>query len=53
MGSVIDLLEDHSGATAIEYGIIAALIAIAALVSMSLLGINLADTFWTLANIMG
>ena len=41
-----------SGATAIEYGLIAALIAIAAIVSIQLLGINLADTFWTLAGVV-
>jgi pilus assembly protein Flp/PilA len=42
-----------SGATAIEYGIIVALIAMAAIISIQLLGINLADTFWTLANVIG
>lgn len=47
------VLRDRSGATAIEYGLIAGLIAVAAIVSMRLLGINLADTFWTLANLMG
>lgn len=41
------------GATAIEYGLIAALIAVAAIVSMQLLGINMAKTFWTLANTIG
>jgi pilus assembly protein Flp/PilA len=41
------------GATAIEYGLIAALIAVAAIVSMQLLGINLAETFQTLANVIG
>lgn len=47
------VLRDKSGATAIEYGLIAGLIAIAAIVSLQVLGINLADTFWTLANLMG
>lgn len=42
-----------SGATAIEYGLIAALIALAALISIQMLGINLADTFTTLANVIG
>ncbi|MBI1360716.1 MAG: Flp family type IVb pilin [Alphaproteobacteria bacterium] len=41
------------GATAIEYGLIAGMIALAAIISMQLLGINLADTFWTLANVIG
>jgi pilus assembly protein Flp/PilA len=41
------------GATAIEYGLIAALIALAAIISMELLGINLADVFSTLAGVIG
>lgn len=47
------LLRSTDGATAIEYGLIAALIAIAAIVSMQLLGINMAETFQTLANVIG
>jgi pilus assembly protein Flp/PilA len=43
----------QSGATAIEYGLIAALIALAAIISIQLLGINLADTFTTLASVIG
>lgn len=43
----------RGGATAIEYGLIAALIAVAAIISIQLLGINMADTFWTLANVIG
>ena len=43
----------RSGATAIEYGLIAALIALASIISLELLGINLAETFWTLANTIG
>jgi pilus assembly protein Flp/PilA len=41
-----------SGATAIEYSIIAAVIALAAIISIQLLGINLADTFWTLVGVV-
>ena len=47
------LIGSTEGTTAIEYGLIAALIAIAAIVSMQLLGINLAETFQTLANVIG
>ena len=36
---------DESGATAIEYGLIAALIAVAAIAAMSAVGDGLNDTF--------
>jgi pilus assembly protein Flp/PilA len=36
---------NESGATAIEYGLIAALIAVAAIAAMSTLGTNLGSTF--------
>ena len=39
------LFRDEAGATAIEYGLIAALIAVAAIVGMSALGTSLEDTF--------
>ena len=39
------LLRDEKGATAIEYGLIAALIAVAAITAMSSLGDNLNTTF--------
>ena len=38
-------LKDESGATAIEYGLIAALIAVAAITAMGAVGDNLTDTF--------
>jgi pilus assembly protein Flp/PilA len=38
-------LNNESGATAIEYGLIAALIAVAAIVAMGTLGNNLGNTF--------
>ncbi len=37
--------KDESGATAIEYGLIAALIAVAAIGAMTSLGTNLKDLF--------
>ena len=43
------LTEDRSGVTAIEYGLIAALIAIAAITMMALVGTNLTSTFSTIA----
>jgi pilus assembly protein Flp/PilA len=39
------LLRDEAGATAIEYGLIAALIAVAAITAMSSLGSQLSTTF--------
>jgi pilus assembly protein Flp/PilA len=39
------LLRDEQGATAIEYGLIAALIAVAAIAGMSALGTTLQQTF--------
>jgi pilus assembly protein Flp/PilA len=39
------LITDSRGVTAIEYGLIAALIAVAAVVVMGTVGTNLSDTF--------
>jgi pilus assembly protein Flp/PilA len=43
------LIRDEDGATAIEYGLIAALIAIAAIAAFQRLGLNLATIFETIA----
>jgi pilus assembly protein Flp/PilA len=45
MKHIIALLQDETGATAIEYGLIAALISIAAIVAMGTVGKNLSITF--------
>jgi pilus assembly protein Flp/PilA len=47
---LIRLLKDRRGATAIEYGLIAALIAVAAIGAMSSLGGKLNSTFNKVAN---
>ena len=44
------LTEDQSGVTAIEYGLIAALIAIAAVVIMGTVGTNLSGVFSQVAS---
>jgi pilus assembly protein Flp/PilA len=44
------LLKNQSGVTAIEYGLIAALIAVAAVTVMGTVGTNLTSTFTTVAN---
>ena len=43
------LIRDEDGATAIEYGLIAALIAVAAMTAMGQLGDNLTTTFSTVS----
>jgi pilus assembly protein Flp/PilA len=43
------LLKDQRGATAVEYGLIAALIAVAAVSVMGTVGKNLSTTFNTVA----
>ena len=44
-----NLLRDEAGATAIEYGLIAALIAVAAITAMGALGNSLSNTFDTVS----
>lgn len=44
------LIADESGATAIEYGLIASLIAVAIIVSATTLGTKLNATFMKVAN---
>lgn len=44
------MLKDNKGATAIEYGLIAALIAVAAIVAMGNIGKSLTNTFTNVAN---
>jgi pilus assembly protein Flp/PilA len=45
-----NLLKDESGVTAIEYGLIAALIAVAAIFAMTQVGGGLVTTFTAVAN---
>jgi pilus assembly protein Flp/PilA len=47
--TLLSLLKDEDGATAIEYGLIAALIAVAAVTIMGTVGQNLVSTFTTVA----
>ncbi len=52
MKFVSKLLKNNKGATAIEYGLIAALIAVAAITAMSSLGNQLTKTFNNVTNNM-
>ena len=47
--TIKNLLKDESGATAIEYGLIAALISVAAVGTLGKVGTNLKATFTTVA----
>jgi pilus assembly protein Flp/PilA len=50
MSKFLKLIKNNKGATAIEYGLIAALIAVAAIGAMSSIGSNLKTTFNNVAN---
>lgn len=49
MTKIIDFVRDESGATAIEYGLIAALVSVAAIGAMTSLGNSLNNMFNTVA----
>ena len=46
-------MSDDHGATAIEYGLIAALIAVVIITAVTLLGVNLSNIFTDTANAIG
>jgi len=48
-GSVFQLIKDESGVTAIEYGLIASLIAVAAIAAFTAVGTNISNLFSTVA----
>lgn len=50
MTLITRMLKNESGATAIEYGLIAALIAVAIIAAASLIGTNLSGTFSNVAD---
>jgi len=53
MDKLRSLIHDESGATAIEYGLIAALISVAAIAAMTKVGTHLSTTFSTVASNLG
>jgi len=50
MAKFLKLIKNNKGATAIEYGLIAALIAVAAIGAMQGIGTKLSTTFNTVSN---
>lgn len=50
MAMIRKLFKNEKGATAIEYGLIAALIAVAAIGAMSAIGTHLSKTFSNVSN---
>ncbi|MEO8617877.1 MAG: Flp family type IVb pilin [Sphingomicrobium sp.] len=50
MAKFIKLIRNNEGATAIEYGLIAALIAVAAITAMTSIGTKLGGTFNNVSN---
>jgi pilus assembly protein Flp/PilA len=50
MRNFLKLIRDNKGATAIEYGLIAALIAVAAIGAMQGIGTKLSSTFNNVSN---
>lgn len=47
---LFNLIKDESGVTAIEYALIAALVAVAAITAFTLVGTNLSTLFSTIAS---
>jgi pilus assembly protein Flp/PilA len=52
MKTMIRLFKEEQGATAIEYGLIAALISIAAIAAMGAVGTKLSETFSSVSSAM-
>ncbi len=50
MNTMVHFLKNEEGTTAIEYGLIAALISVAAIAAMTAVGGNLTSTFTTVSN---
>jgi pilus assembly protein Flp/PilA len=52
MSKFLKLIKNSKGATAIEYGLIAALIAVAAIAAMQGIGTKLSTTFNNVSNVL-
>ena len=49
---IAEFLRDDSGATAVEYGLIAALVSVAAIVALNLMGSSLTTIFTTVGTLI-
>ena len=47
---IVEFIQDEAGATAVEYGLIAALISVVIIVSITAVGTQLTKTFTTVKN---
>ncbi len=45
MSAIVRLMREEMGASAVEYGLIAALVSVTAILGMSALGVSLSDMF--------
>ena len=52
MGQIVRFLKDEEGATAIEYGLLASLIAVAAIAAMTAVGAGLNTTFGSVSALL-
>ena len=52
MKRMADYLRDESGATAVEYGLIAALVSVAGIVALTLMGSSLTNIFGTVGTLI-
>ena len=50
LNTLTKIFKDESGATAIEYGLIAALVSVAAIIALQAMGQSLTDMFQTVAD---
>ena len=48
-----EFLRDESGATAVEYGLIAALVSVAGITALTLMGSSLTNIFTTVGTLIG
>jgi pilus assembly protein Flp/PilA len=53
MDRIKNFFKDESGATAVEYGLMVALIAVVIITAVTTLGTNLKDTFTTAGDAVG
>ena len=53
VGKILEFVRDESGATAVEYGLIAALVSVSGIGALTLMGDSLNDIFQTVGDLIG